>query len=254
MIRRWMLVDTGFGTGAFNMAFDEQLTAAVAAGERPTTLRFFQWRPFCISLGRHQRLDDVNADRCRQEGIDVVYRPTGGRAILHAEELTYSVAFRDDIEGSVEETYYRISTALALGLQSLGVPAELSGDRPDLKSWYLQPSSASCFASSVRHEVQVAGRKIIGSAQKRYSGATLQHGSILIGPHHRRLPEFLRLDENRQRELQRLMTEKTTELDAWVPADVNALKRAMTEAFEEVFHITFEKDEWRAEAGVRVHE
>ncbi len=236
---RWRLIDSGWNTGAFNMAFDEQLARGVACGASAPTLRFFQWRPFCISLGRNQKWSDIDHDRCRREGVDVVHRPTGGRAILHAEELTYSVVFRDEPERSIEETHYRIGCALAEGLRSVGVPAELNREQADLRSWYRHPSSASCFASTARHEIQVEGRKIVGSAQRRYPGAVLQHGSILLGPAHLKLPEFLRLPENERSRLVALMAAKTTEVCRYIDVDVVSLKESVAASFADAFGIEF---------------
>lgn len=238
----WIFVDTGASSGEFNMRFDERLAADVAAGRCPTTLRLFQWDPFCISLGRHQKMEDIDIDRCRRDGIDVVYRPTGGRAILHAEELTYSLVFGDEIRGSVENTCAQIGEALVLGLRSVGVAAELNRHQPDLKKWYTHPSSASCFASSTRYEVQVDGRKLVGSAQRRYPDAILQHGSILIGSYHRRLPEYLLLEDARKDTLRQLMAEKTVELRSLCTIELADLKQSIRQAFAETFSVRFSEE------------
>jgi len=153
-------------------------------------LRVFGWKPYCISLGYNQNPEDINSSLCLSEGIDVVRRPTGGRAILHAEELTYSVVLNSDGKG-VHEIYKEISMALLGGLQVLGANVEFAKTQPDFGNLYKTKSSIPCFTSSARHEIEFEGRKLVGSAQRRYDDIVLQHGSILIGDFHKRLPDFL---------------------------------------------------------------
>lgn len=235
----WQYLDTGEQTGKFNMETDERLAVEVGSDQRPPLLRFFQWRPYCISLGKHQKITDINADKARNDGIDVVYRPTGGRAILHAEELTYSVVFKNELHGSIDETYRLISEALAEGIRAFGIPATLNPVQPDFKAWYQQPSSKLCFSSSARHEIQVEGRKLVGSAQRRISGAVLQHGSILIGPFHRRLPDYLNSPEPARELMREIMAEKTTEINRFRTVAVNDLKISIRDAFRRIFGIDF---------------
>ncbi len=239
----WQFLDTGLHTGAYNMALDEQLAREVGAGTRPSVLRFFQWQPYCISLGKHQRMDDIDTARAQAEGIDVVYRPTGGRAILHAEELTYSVVFKNEITGTVEETYRLISEALVQGLRAVGVDAAMNPAQPNFRQWYTQPVSKLCFSSSARHEIQVDGRKLVGSAQRRLSGAVLQHGSILLGSFHRRLPEFLNVPEPAKIIMRQMMDEKTIEIGQITSVNLETLKTAIRQAFAEVFSIEFHEAE-----------
>lgn len=177
--------------GAWNMAVDEALMEAARAGR--VTLRLYRWKPACLSLGRNERArgryDTAEAAR---RGIDVVRRPTGGRAVYHDDELTYAVTAPARRWGGLRESYARINRALARGLRALGVSAETTGSaaasaagRPSASA----PSSPSgpparaqvaCFAAAAPGEVTAAGRKLIGSAQWRHRGALLQHGSILL--------------------------------------------------------------------------
>src|SRR3982074_669972 len=125
----WRLLLDPPAPGAWNMAVDEVLLDGVAAGTTPPTLRFYEWMPPCLSLGYFQPFDVVDIDGCRALGIEVVRRPTGGRAILHDRELTYSVALPASLlghDGGVLPTYYRLSLALQDGLCRLGVPATLA--------------------------------------------------------------------------------------------------------------------------------
>lgn len=166
------------------MACDSELLERVGAGESPPTVRFFGWDPPAISLGRHQpALEPAAADALRDLGVEWVRRPTGGRAVYHGrpdEELTYSVVAPLDAlcsEGGLVDVYRRIHAALAAGLESLGVAAELA-PRPDSSRPPGPRGPVACFASSVQYEVTVGGRKLLGSAQRRARHALLQHGSL----------------------------------------------------------------------------
>ncbi len=239
----WYYLDTGARSGLFNMQLDENIARKVADGECRPLLRFYQWDPYCISLGKYQKIEEIDTAKCRSEGIDVVHRPTGGRAILHAEELTYSVIFKDDISGNIDETYHRISVALVQGLKTLGIPAEMTPVQADFRSLYKQPSSAACFSSSAKHEIQIRGKKLVGSAQRRFSGAVLQHGSILIGSHHRRLSEFLNLNDVEKDRMKKILEEKTIEIEQYRSVTADELKAALKMAFENNFGIVFTEPE-----------
>lgn len=179
----WRFLDTGFHSGAWNMAVDEAMLLAHARGLTPPTLRFFRWQPPCVSLGYFQSADDVDWEECARRGYDVVRRPTGGRAILHDEELTYSVVIADkEIVGgsSVLASYAALSQGLILGLRALGIEAHLEGGRRKTEGG--NPSSftsgANCFAAAARCDVMTGGKKIVGSAQMRREGVILQHGAV----------------------------------------------------------------------------
>ncbi|MBX7151505.1 lipoate--protein ligase family protein [bacterium] len=235
----WHYIDSGVHPGQWNMHQDQKLAKELGNGLRPPTLRFFQWQPYCISLGKHQKIDDIDMEKCTSENIDVVYRPTGGRAILHAEELTYSVIFSERNAGGIEETYRQISEALVTGLREVGIPAAMVMTQPDFKSLYRQTQSMSCFSSSARYEIQVDGHKLVGSAQRRLAGAVLQHGSILTGPYHRRLIEFLRLNDQDRQMAETMMNEKTIDISQIKNVDLGELKQSIRTAFQKLFNIEF---------------
>ena len=170
-----------------NMAIDEALLLSCQRAEELTlfpTIRFYQWSTPTLSLGYMQRSSQtVDPDYCQGAGINVVRRITGGRAVLHHREVTYSVVARTDnppFTGSISETYLLISRAIAGALASLGVRAELA----DKGGGHSLPTSSitrsPCFYSPSRHEVVCQGKKIVGSAQKRLRDCFLQHGSILL--------------------------------------------------------------------------
>jgi lipoate-protein ligase A len=165
------------------MAIDEALLEVYAASGGLPMLRFYTWSPPALSLGYGQQIEaDVNVERCRALGIDVVRRPTGGRAVLHDHEITYSVVIREDdplAAMGVLASYLTISRALIRGLSYLGIAAELIPlRRPAPVPAHVM--SPVCFGMPSSYEVAVAGRKIIGSAQRRSQGVIMQHGSLPI--------------------------------------------------------------------------
>ncbi len=175
---RWtLLVDPVGRPGWHNMAMDQALLG-LAAEEGRAFLRLYRWEPFCLSFGRHEpALRRYDRRAIHRLGLDTVRRPTGGRAVWHADELTYAVAAPTDTFGSLPHAYERIHAALAAALQSIGFPAALAS--PPARASALH--AGACFASPVGGEVLLAGRKVVGSAQLREQGAMLQHGSLLLG-------------------------------------------------------------------------
>lgn len=174
-----LLVDEG-SRGSWNMAVDQALAEAVDSGASPPVLRLYRWDPPCLSLGFAQPFTAADADFCAREGVDVVRRPTGGRAVLHHLELTYAVLAPLDgrpFAADLQAAYQRICRALVAGLRLVGVPAELAGTPQD---GMIRPTEAiPCFVGPATGEVVAAGRKLVGSAMRRMGGAILQHGSIL---------------------------------------------------------------------------
>jgi lipoyl(octanoyl) transferase len=187
--RTWRLLVTEPTDGATNMAIDEAIWRARRAGTAAPTLRLFAWDPPSVSLGYGQALDThVSLEACRALGVGVVRRPTGGSAIYHdgpERELTYSVvASAEDLGGitDVLETYNWIARALQRGLRALGADVEIVAV-PRARG----PVPAFCFARTGRYEIEVSGRKMVGSAQRRQGTCFLQHGSILLGVDEARL-------------------------------------------------------------------
>ncbi len=170
------------------MERDRQLLAEHRPGDDPV-LRIYRWEPSAVTIGYNQDLGDFAEGAARAAGYDVVRRPTGGRAILHADELTYAVVGTSPgplFGSSLHDVYMTINRALVGFLAGLGVDAEISDgeSREDARGLV-------CFKSAGRYEIAVGGRKIIGSAQRRSGGCFLQHGSILAGPGHLELLRFL---------------------------------------------------------------
>lgn len=186
----WRLLDTPPAPGAWNMAVDDALAASVRGGG-PPVLRVYRWSPPCLSLGRNQPSGGYDRDEIRRRGLDVVRRPTGGRAVLHHRELTYSVAARQGALGGPREAYAALNRALVAGLRRLGVPAQL---QPAGAARAPLPSLAPCFEQPVEGEVTAAGRKLVGSAQRTEDGVMLQHGSLPIHDDQSAVTQLLRAD------------------------------------------------------------
>lgn len=177
----WRLIETPPAAGAWNMAVDEAIASCAGRGETPPTLRFYRWQPACVSLGRHQPVTDIDLARCAAHGYDVVRRATGGRAILHTDELTYSVAGPQNnpvLAGAVLDSYLRLSEGLLAGLRRL----HLAASKAPLASRAGMDAGPVCFEIPSAYEIVAGGKKLIGSAQSRRSGWVLQHGTLpLIG-------------------------------------------------------------------------
>lgn len=192
------LLRHGAATGAQNMAVDEAISQAIAASLVPPTLRFYAWDPPCVSLGRNQLVAGVDLDRCAALGYHVVRRPTGGRAILHTDEMTYSIIASPEhplMHGYVLDSYLRISHGLVAGLRRLGIDAqEAPGTNragPDV--------SAACFEVPSAYEIIAGDRKILGSAQARRSTSVLQHGSLPLVGDLTRVVDCLRFEDEAER-------------------------------------------------------
>jgi lipoate-protein ligase A len=173
--------------GEANMARDLGLLGACAHGAIRGAIRLYGFAPACLSLGRMQPLDDVDLEACARDGVDVVRRPSGGRAVLHDQEVTYSVVSRSTdpvFGGRVLESCSRIHEAVAAGLDVLGVRTIPRAMPANLRRDALEGAAvADCFARPAAHELlDDRGRKLVGSAQARRAGALLQHGSVLLEP------------------------------------------------------------------------
>jgi len=160
------------------MAVDEAILEFVAKKEKPPTLRLYAWNPYCVSLGHAQPIADINLQALKIYGWGLVWRPTGGKAILHADELTYSIMAPLDepnVRGTILESYQRLSRALLIALNIMGIQANSKPKESTNRKISLNPI---CFESPSNYEITCNGKKIIGSAQARRLQGVLQHGSI----------------------------------------------------------------------------
>jgi lipoate-protein ligase A len=199
---QWRLIHSPLSDGATNMAIDEAILLGIAEGSTPPTLRFFHWSPPCLSLGYAQPGADVDRSRLEALGWDLVRRPTGGRAILHTDELTYSVAApvgEPRMLGGILESYRRLSTGLMAGLIGLGVRAEAEAKPQKPEGMSEVEWAAVCFEVPSHYEITAGGKKLLGSAQVRRRGAVLQHGSLPLHGDIARICDGLRFASEEQR-------------------------------------------------------
>jgi len=257
----WQFRNTGYRTGAENMKYDEQLAQLLLASDHPNVVRFYGWWPPAISLGWHQNIKEIDLAKCSREGIDVVRRPTGGRAILHSDEVTYSVAMIAS-QKSVLTVYQQISEALVRGLRELGADVALEKSQPHFPSLYRSSSGAACFASVARYEIHIDGRKLVGSAQRRFARpdgqeVVLQHGSILLGEDHQRIVDFLGgLDGDQRDKLKLELRKHTVDLSSALGRKVRfeEVASVLRRGFEKTWGIEFSNLGMTAETTVSDNE
>lgn len=216
---QWGFLDTGFSSPAFNMAMDEALLNWHAEGKIPPIVRFYTWNPPTLSIGYFQKVEkEINLEEVRRQGIGFVRRPTGGRGVLHDQELTYSVIVSEDYPNmpeSVTEAYRVISEGILRGFQYLGLEAyfaipKTEKELEDLKN----PRSSVCFDAPSWYELVVEGRKVAGSAQTRQKGVILQHGSILLDLDEEKLFSLFKYPNERVKErMQRAFRDKAVAIN-----------------------------------------
>lgn len=208
----WRIIEHTPSAGAWNMAVDEAILESVYSGDSPPTLRLYAWEPTCLSLGYAQPFSEVDSDALKRNGWDIVRRPTGGRAILHVDELTYSVIAPETeprVRGGVLESYLRLSKALLEALRMLGLPAQANEKKAHQTSDKTNPV---CFEVPSNYEITVNEKKLIGSAQARRKEGVLQHGALPLYGDLARITTVLKFpnDAARQRAKERLFAHATT--------------------------------------------
>lgn len=237
------------------MAVDEALLDAVTAGSSVPVLRLYDWSPACLSIGYGQFFQDVDETRLQQHGWDVVRRPTGGRAILHVDELTYSIVAPADhplMKAGILPSYKEISFALLRGLEMLAVPASHEA-RYDLPP-ETDPKGPVCFEVPSNWEITHEGRKLIGSAQVRRSGGVLQHGTLPLHGDLTRITQVLAFEDEGARAIaaERLLDRATTvERTIGRPVSWAEAAGAVTGGLGEYLRISFTPDEISAQETAR---
>jgi len=239
MESKWRLICSGPLKGSLNMALDEALLEEVAAGRSEAVLRIYRWFPAAVSLGYGQRgKGAVNLEACRALGLDVVRRMTGGRAVLHHREVTYSVIAPESsslFPGGILENYKVIAQVLQKTLASFGIPATLASGRRR-GSGNLE---SACFTAPASYELVYRGCKMTGSAQRRQGSAFLQHGSIPVDLDLSHLYQALNTKVGAcVAEGTRRLGEKVGWMNRWLPlpVTVEAVERRLLEVFA---------DQWR---------
>ncbi|MCZ6636190.1 MAG: biotin/lipoate A/B protein ligase family protein [bacterium] len=241
----WRFLNTQFGNAFFNMAADEAVVRSVEKGDSSPTFRVYGWKPPAVSFGYAQRVRrEIDPQACQDKGIDIVRRPTGGRAVLHWNELTYSVLCRADdplLGGTIQEAYRKISTCLVAGIQHLGIDAQFEPRRQTIPSPRGKDLTLPCFSSTAQYEIILNGRKLLGSAQKRFGPMLLQHGSLLLGPEHKQIVDLIPAKK------ETLKTRFRTELETHTtslyevlnrPVSFKEIATALRRGLLETLHIT----------------
>ena len=244
-MRTWRLITTDPAPGSWNMAVDEAILEHAGRGDVLPTLRLYAWNPPCLSLGHAQPFADVDTVRFQSNGWEVVRRVTGGRAILHTDELTYSVTGPVDepnLAGTVLESYNRLAGALLGAVQDLSLPVEMKEGKAESNG---EPNPV-CFEVPSTYEITVDGKKLIGSAQARRKEGVLQHGSLpLTGDLSRIVQALAFADESaRERAAQRLL-ERATTVESVLGREVawETAAQAFVRAFEAQLGLEFEMGE-----------
>ncbi len=267
-MKHWRLIITPPAHGALNMAVDESILEHIGRGEAVPTLRLYAWNPPCLSLGHAQSFSDVDIHRLKQRGWEVVRRATGGRAILHTDELTYSViapSNEPSVEGSILESYNRLAQALLFAVKNLELPVEMKeGVTQDVvltgeavsKDGILR-NNPVCFEVPSTYEITVDGKKLIGSAQARKKEGVLQHGSLPLTGDLTRICQALVFENESAREQasQRLLQRATTvESALGVEISWEKAAQAFVHAFEAQLGLSFERGELSASESERAEE
>ena len=248
----WRLIKSPPAPGAWNMAVDEALLYSVGIGSSAPILRLYSWAPPCLSLGYAQPFSDVNQERTTELGWEIVRRLTGGRAILHTDELTYSVIASNHeprLKGGILESYMRLSQALLKAVIALGIPAVASPQAQTTQN-NEKGQNPVCFQVPSKYEITWQGKKLLGSAQARKKEGILQHGTLPLQGDLDRILEALNLNPHYKDS--QASQEKTTDLLGKATTLESILGTAPTweeatsafvDAFEEILNITLLDDQ-----------
>ena len=212
---KWRILCHGKLSPEMNMAIDEAVFLEVIRGNSKPTLRFYDWNPPTLSYGYNQNIDkEIDFDLAKKKGFGYVRRPTGGRMVLHKDEVTYSVIapIAGNLEGNITNSYSAISQALAAGLNRLGIQAEF--EKGTLSSSHQRKATNPCFTSSSKYELKLGNKKIVGSAQVRKKNCLLQHGAILLNYDQMEIAEILpNLTASERNKIGNYIKRKTTAIN-----------------------------------------
>lgn len=248
MTERWRFIDFAYHSPAYNMALDEALLEWHSKELIPPTIRFYGWNPATLSLGYFQKIkEEINLDKIEEHKLGLVRRLTGGRAVLHDKELTYSVIVSENhplMPKTVTEAYRVISQGLLEGFKELGLDAYFAIPQTEEETSKLKnPRSAICFDAPSWYELVVEGKKIAGSAQTRQGGVILQHGSILIDLDEDKLFDLFLYPNKRVKErLQKSFANKAITINSIAKNKVNIddARKAFKAGFQKGLDIVLE--------------
>src|SRR5437660_6918534 len=234
----YRFIDTQVQDASMNMAIDEAVHTHHLRGVVPPTLRVFRWEQPSISLGRFQSVErEIEREQCQQLGVALVRRPTGGRAVYHRDEFTYSIVIGKQygVPSGVVAAYIYLAQGLLAALQNIGIHAELSDERVS------KHPSAACFASSTQADLTSGGFKLVGSAQVWKDDALLQQGSLPLDDRALEFFTMLRYpNEAAREEALALYREKTSPLHSFIPdASWDDVANAFRSGFSDALHADF---------------
>ena len=244
-MEQWYFINSGPSSPSYNMALDEALLTWHSENSIPPVIRFYEWSPATLSIGYFQKVHkDIDLESVKKLGLGFVRRPTGGRAVLHEAELTYSIIVTEQhskMPATVTEAYRVLSEGLLLGFQKLGLDAYFSIPDTEEKQLDLKkPKSAVCFDAPSWYELVVEGKKVAGSAQTRQKGVILQHGSILLELDEDKLLSLFKFNSEEQKEnMKRKLPEKAVAINqlAKHPITIENCVDAFKEGFAEALNI-----------------
>ncbi|MBF0344410.1 MAG: lipoate--protein ligase family protein [Nitrospirae bacterium] len=230
-MKRWRLISYSTYDAFYNMAIDEAVATCVSDGISPPTLRFYGWSLPSVSIGAFQRVDCVDHRWCALNGVAVVRRPTGGRAVVHNNELTYCFAsnFSNGFTKSVLNNYKIVNAVFHKSLRRLGLEVDFIEGRLNRQGLLL---SSLCFAATSYGEVSAFGKKVIGAAQKRLANGFIEQGSIPLSVDRELVSKTLKVDETQD------VLVGLLELSGKV--NLSELTQTIRDNFEESFGITFD--------------
>ncbi|MFJ7666091.1 biotin/lipoate A/B protein ligase family protein [Lysinibacillus sp. NPDC097195] len=258
----WYFLNSGKCSPSFNMALDEALLDWHSEGLIPPVIRFYEWEPATLSIGYFQQAKrDINLQAVREQGLGFVRRPTGGRAVLHEHELTYSVIVSEsypNMPESVTEAYRVLSEGILEGFHNLGMDAYFSvPDTEEKRADLKQPKSAVCFDAPSWYELVVEGKKIAGSAQTRQKGVILQHGAILLDLDQEKLLSVFNFSSEAVKErMRKKLPEKAVAINSLVkePVTIEQCVEAFRDGFAKSLQIELKPFTLSEEQLKYVHE
>jgi len=240
-MKTWRFLDTGVLSPACNMAVDRALLALHANGKSLPTLRLYQWRPPAVSLGYFQKRHDLDLEACQRLGFEVVRRPTGGRAVLHLEDLTYALiaGTGEGMPSAVTAAYHLIAQGLLNAFRLLGIEAKMGRERDD------PHRTDICFLRCARGSIVHRGKKLVGSAQTWHGPSLLQHGSIIVRPQVEAWLGLVRAEGESPVELQARLAARLTsvqEILGWTPK-ITEIKEAVRQGMAQALGVELQPGE-----------
>jgi len=240
---KWRVIRSKSYNGAMNMAIDEAVMIAHKEGKVKPTLRFYTWDPACITIGYFQKLEDeIDLEKCMEFNVECVRRITGGRAVLHENELTYSIIVGENnplMDSSITKSYKFISEGLVKGLNLCGVYTDELNKGEKIERENL---SAACFNAHASYEISINKKKVVGSAQSRKDGVVLQHGSIILDFDVNKLFEIIKTENLERKERLINFTAKKAsgiENETNTKLDIDELEKNLIQGIKEHFNVEF---------------